>query len=78
MQKSISPAPADHWSQRPFLRTREAAALLAVSRATIYNLEKAGKLRFVNIGQRRLVDTSTLVLYVASLRAGATTQEVRS
>lgn len=77
MQKSISPDPAGHWTERPFLRTREAAALLAVSRSTIYNLEKAGKLRFVSIGQRTLVDTSALVHYVESLKASASAQEVR-
>lgn len=78
MQKSISPDPAVHWTERPFLRTREAAALLAVSRSTIYNLEKAGKLRFANIGQRTLVDTSTLVHYVDSLKVSASAQEVRT
>lgn len=78
MQKSISSDPAVHWTERPFLRTREAAALLAVSRSTIYNLEKAGKIRFISIGQRTLVDTSTLVRYVDSLKASASAQEVRA
>ncbi|MGE8102534.1 helix-turn-helix transcriptional regulator [Allorhizobium sp. NPDC080224] len=78
MQKSIPSDPVAHWSERPFLRTREVAELLAVSRSTVYNLEKAGKLRFISIGQRTLVDTVSLVRYVDGLKASAAVQEARA
>lgn len=59
------------WSERPFLHVREVAELLSISRATVYVLAKNGPLRIVSIGQRRVVDTSTLVQYIDKLRAQA-------
>lgn len=69
MQTASTPTPRKfHWSERPFLHVREVAELLSVSRATVYVLAKNGPLRIVSIGQRRLVDTSTLVRYIDALK----------
>lgn len=72
MQSSSSSNPATFlWSERPFLHVREVAELLSISRATVYVLAKNGPLRIVSIGQRRVVDTSTLVRYIDKLKAEA-------
>ncbi|MBX9467070.1 MAG: helix-turn-helix domain-containing protein [Rhizobium sp.] len=72
MQTASAPIPGSfHWSERPFLHVREVAELLSISRATVYVLAKNGPLRIVSIGQRRLIDTSTLVRYIDALKAEA-------
>lgn len=79
MQTASAPIPGSfHWSERPFLHVREVAELLSISRATTYVLAKKGRLRIVSIGQRRLVDTSTLIRYIDGLKAEAAEREAQA
>lgn len=82
MQKSkpsITSAPGEvHWSHRPYLNIRTAAELLGVSRGMVYRLNKAGDLRFVNIGQRRLVNVDSLTRYIDGLEARAAEREAQA
>ena len=55
------------WRDRPFVSVSEAAALLSVSRATLYRMRSDRKLDFVKIGGRSLIRVASL----ASLVDGA-------
>jgi excisionase family DNA binding protein len=51
-------------------RPREAAALLGISRATLYRLVAAGRLRAVRIGRAALIPREELARFVRELQAG--------
>ncbi|MDP9315571.1 MAG: helix-turn-helix domain-containing protein [Chloroflexota bacterium] len=55
---------------RLLLRAEEAAHLLGVSRATVYNLLASGELRGVKIGRAVRVSRATLLRWIAE-REGA-------
>ena len=55
-------------NERIALRIRDAATISGLSRSTLYELLKAGKLRAVKIGGRRLILRDSLE---ALLRGGA-------
>lgn len=52
------------WRDRPFVSVSEAAALLSVSRATLYRMRADRKLDFVKIGGRSLIRVSSLAALV--------------
>jgi excisionase family DNA binding protein len=52
-------------------RVDEAAAALRLSRSSVYELIRSGKLRTVKQGRRRLVPVTALAEYVASLGGAA-------
>jgi excisionase family DNA binding protein len=60
---------------RLLLRVEEAAEMIGVSRARLYELLAAGEIASIKIGASRRVATSDLVRFVNRLRAeqGATT-----
>ncbi|MFI0466915.1 helix-turn-helix domain-containing protein [Saccharopolyspora sp. 5N102] len=62
---------ADGVPQRLLYPIREAMALLSMSRSTIYEQIRAGRLRSVRQGASRLIPASALSEYVAMLEKEA-------
>jgi len=59
------------WAVTPVVyRVEEAAEALRVSRDTIYELIRSGRLRSIKEGRRRLVPVTALAEYVAAMSGG--------
>ena len=52
-------------------RVPEAMALLSLSRSTLYELIRSGRLRSVTQGRRRLIPASAITDYIALLEGEA-------
>ena len=54
------------WRERPLLNLASAAEIIDCSRAHIYTLEKERRIRLVKLNRRTLVETQSLIAFLAT------------
>lgn len=59
-------ASATPWRDRPFLKIKDAAEIVGCSPATLYGAAHDGKLTLSRLGGRTLVETPSLIAYIAT------------